>query len=123
MFEKRDLYRAVATLAYIIACADGVLQDEERNAFAKIVSDELDEQEQWSALSRFEILEEGLPSIEQAYKSALFEISQSKNIFTQEMRSKFIHVLERVADAYKGTDSHEDLILERFKKDTERLVK
>src|SRR5690242_9513251 len=61
--EKREIYRSIAELAYVIAMADKGLSAEERFAFTKIAEEELDF-ESWAAQSRFELLDEVIqPSI------------------------------------------------------------
>ncbi|MDN4164125.1 hypothetical protein QWY31_01365 [Cytophagales bacterium LB-30] len=118
-FQTRDLYRAIATLAYSLAITDGHLQDEERKAFIQIIIDELGEQNGWAAASRFEILDEKRkPTVEQAYKEALYEISQNKSAFTPAMRNSFVRILQNVSKAFKGSSSQEESIITRFVRDT-----
>jgi hypothetical protein len=74
--EKREIYRGIAEMAYVIAKADKGLSAEERIAFNKIIEEELDF-ESWAAQSRFELLDEiTQPSIEKAYNEAIHDFKK-----------------------------------------------
>lgn len=121
MKERDQLYRALATLSYAIAKCDGVLHHVERETFKQTIAEELGD-DYWIAESRFELLEnETTPSIDTAYNQVMFTIKQNKEIFTPELKSKFIAVIGRIADAYKGTSEVEDFIIRRFKSDLREL--
>jgi hypothetical protein len=119
--EKREIYRSIAELAYVIAIADKGLSAEERFAFTKIAEEELD-LESWAAQSRFELLDEVIqPSIERAYKEALHDLRVHKEHFTPEMKDKAVRVMRRVAAACSGFSKKEADIIDRFQKDLETL--
>ena len=119
--EKREIYRSIAELAYVIAMADKGLSAEERFAFTKIAEEELDF-ESWAAQSRFELLDEVIqPSIEKAYKDALHDLKKHKDHFTPEMKETAIRVMHKVAKACSGFSPKEAIIIDRFKKDLETL--
>jgi len=74
--EKREIYRAIAEMAYVIAKADKGLSAEERMAFNQIVEEEL-QLNSWIAQSRFELLDEVTqPTIDVAYNEALHDLKQ-----------------------------------------------
>ena len=74
--EKREIYRAIAEMAYVIAKADKGLSADERMAFNNIVEEEL-QLNSWIAQSRFELLDEVTqPSIDQAYNEALHDLKK-----------------------------------------------
>ena len=86
--EKREIYRAIAELAYVVAKADKGLSAEERIAFYKIAAEDLD-YESWAAQSRFELLDDVIhPSIEKAYNDAIHELRKYKDHFTDELKDK-----------------------------------
>ncbi len=119
--EKREIYRAIAELAYVIAKADKGLSVEERNAFYKIASEELD-YESWAAQSRFELLDEVThPSIEKAYNDAMHELRKYKDHFTHELKEKALLVLQQMAASCNGLSANEAFIIDRFKKDLQHL--
>ena len=119
--EKREIYRAIAELAYVIAKADKGLSATERAAFYQIAQDELD-YESWAAQSRFELLDEVLqPSIEKAYNYAIHDLKKHKDHFTPALRQKTLNVLQKVAASCNGLSANEAFIIDRFKKDLDDL--
>ena len=75
-----------------------------------------------SAKNRFAILEERVtPNIEHSYKFALFAIKSNKEDFNEEMKQKFICVIERIADSVEGLRHLEKDLINRFKKDVEMI--
>ncbi len=115
------LVQALAELAYSIALADGELQENEKKTFDSIIESELGKSA-WSAKNRFAMLEERIsPKIDQSYSFALFSIKTNKKDFSDELKIKFINVIEKVAAAVDGLRSEEKLLISRFKKDIEKI--
>lgn len=119
MSENIVLVQALAELVYSIALADGELEEKEKAAFNEIIESELGKSA-WSAKNRFAILEERVsPNIDQSYKFALFAIKTNKEDFTDDLKQKYINVIEKVAKSVDGLRREEMKLLERFKKDVE----
>jgi uncharacterized tellurite resistance protein B-like protein len=119
--EKRELFRAIAEMAYVIAKADHGLSAEERMAFNKIVEQELDF-ESWAAQSRFELLDEVTqPTMEKAYNEAIHDFRKYKSHLTEDIKRKAVVVMQKVAESCSGFSEKEAKILERFKKDISDL--
>ena len=119
--EKREIYRAIAELAYVVAKADKGLSAEERIAFYKIAAEDLD-YDSWAAQSRFELLDEVIqPSLEKAYNEAIHDFRRYKSYLTDELKRKAIRVMTKVAEACSGFSESEAFIIDRFKKDIEAL--
>lgn len=115
--EKREIYRAIAEMAYVIAKADKGLSAEERRAFYKIAAEDLD-YESWAAQSRFELLDEVVqPTIEKAYNDAIHDLRKYKTHFTDDLKAKAISVLQKVAASCNGFSAYEAFIIDRFKND------
>lgn len=113
----RDLYRALAELAYTIALSDGTLQESERQAFLASIQKKLGE-DYWIAESRFEILEESVqPSLDSAYNYTLLTLRRNWRQFSEELRDRFLEVMDEVSQAYQGKSPEEEEILSRFKND------
>lgn len=120
--EKREIYRAIAEMAYVIAKADKGLSAEERMTFHKIVEEELDFNS-WVAQSRFELLDEVTqPSIDIAYNEALHDLKKYREHLTDELKQKAIRVLQKVAEACSGYSEKERLIIDRFKSDLKTIT-
>lgn len=119
--EKREIYRAIAEIAYVISKAERGLSAEERIAFFKIVEKELD-YESWAAQSRFELLDEIThPTMEHAYNEAMYELKLHKERLTPELKEKAFSVLKQTAEAFGGLGEKEAFILDRFKRDIKYL--
>jgi hypothetical protein len=115
--EKREIYRSIAEMAYVIAKADRGLSAEERIAFQRIIQEELD-YDSWAAQSRFELLDEVIePSIEKVYNEAIHDLRKYKDHFNDELRQKTLRVIQRLAEACSGFSDKEAFIIDRFKKD------
>ncbi len=119
--EKREIFRAIAEMAYVIAKADKGLSAEERMAFHKIVEEELD-YESWAAQSRFELLDEVTqPSMEKAYNEAMHDFRKYKDHLTDDLKRKVITVMQKVAEACSGLSDQEAFIINRVKRDLQQL--
>jgi hypothetical protein len=120
MFEKRDLYRAIGELAYVIAKSDG-LKLEERKAFYDIIEKELSF-ESWAAQSRFDVMdEETNPTMEHAYNDAMNEFRRHKHLVDDALVAKALNVFRAVASACNGTSEVEAFIINRFEHDIKHL--
>lgn len=120
-FEKRDIIRAIAEMAYVMAKAEHGISAEERIAFFTIVKEEMGA-DAWIAQSHFEVLDEvTLPTLDKAYNAALYELKKHKQHFTPALHEKSIRVLQRVAESFAGFGEHEAFVLDRFKKDIQHL--
>jgi uncharacterized tellurite resistance protein B-like protein len=119
--EKREIYRGIAEMAYVIAKADKGLSAEERIAFQKIIREEL-AFDSWAAESRFELLDEIIqPSMDKAYNEAIHDFRKYRAHLTEELKAKSIRVLQKVAEACSGLSEKEALIIDRFRKDLRQL--
>jgi tellurite resistance protein len=119
--EQREIYRAIAEMAYVIAKADKGLSAEERMTFNEIVEKEL-ELNSWVAQSRFELLDEVTqPSIDIAYNEALHDLKKYREFLTDELKEKAIRVMQKVAESCSGYSEKERLIIDRFKNDLKNI--
>lgn len=119
--ERREIYRAIGELAYVVAKADRGLTSAEREAFFRIANEEL-EYDSWAAQSRFELLDEVTqPSIDRAYNDAMHELRKYSEHLTPELKDKALIVLQRVAASCDGLSAHETFVLDRFRKDLQSL--
>lgn len=121
--EKREIYRAIAEMAYVIAKADKGLSAEERMAFNQIVEEEL-QLNSWIAQSRFELLDEVTqPTIDVAYNEALHDLKKYREFLTEDLKQRAIRVVMRVAESCSGYSEKERLIIDRLKSDLNTITK
>jgi tellurite resistance protein len=119
--EKREIYRSIAEMAYVIAKADRGLSAEERIAFHRIIQEELDF-DSWAAQSRFELLDEVIePSIDKVYNDAVHDLRKYRGHFNPELKEKSLRVIQKVAEACGGFSEKEAFIIDRFKNDIKDL--
>jgi len=119
--ERQEILRGIAEMAYVIAKADRGLSAEERIAFNKIIVEELD-YESWAAQSRFELLDEVIePTIDKAYNEAMHDFRKYKSHLTDDLKSKIIRVVKKVAEACSGLSDKEAALIERIEKDLSQL--
>ena len=121
MYEKRELYRAIGEMAYVIAKAHKGLQAKEKIAFFEIIEKEL-HFEAWAAESRFELLDEVThPTLEHAYNEAINEFRKYKDHLDEPLKKVALRVLKAVAEAYHGTSEMQEFVLGRFVDDLKKL--
>lgn len=119
--ERREIYRGIAEMAYVIAKADKGLSAEERIAFQKIIEDELS-YNSWAAQSRFELLDEITePSMEKAYNEAIHDFRKYRAYLTADLKETSMRVLQKVANACSVLSEKEAIILDRFRNDLKEL--
>ncbi len=116
MYQKREIYRSIAELAYAVAKSQNGLQTTERDAFIKIIEKELNF-DAWVAKSRFDILDSKIaPTIDEAYNAAIFELKKYKDYFNEEDKHKAVKVLRKVAESYRGVSHTQEALIEKFEK-------
>jgi tellurite resistance protein len=119
--QKREIYRAIAEIAYVVAKSDKGLSSEERIAFNKIIETELD-YESWVAQSRFDLLDEVTqPSINEAYNEAINNFRKYKDHLTPELKEKALRVFIQVAETCGGFSEKEKFVIDRFKQDLREM--
>ncbi len=123
--SKRSIYKAMGSLAYAIAAADGTIQPEEKNIIKKMVLNEFDLSDIDNAWinNMFEELEEKAINVEEAYQYAIDTLESNRFAFDfdEAMKKKCLRFVERTADSFDGIDNTERSIINRLKKDLTRF--
>ncbi|NJL13171.1 MAG: hypothetical protein HC913_09350 [Microscillaceae bacterium] len=118
--EERNLYRAVGELAFVIARADNILEQEERKAFHEVVLEELGEHS-WIAEDRFQLIAETPASdVESTYHHVMYLIWQNQRGLTKELVHKFISVICRVAEV-ANIHKNQQGYIDRFRHDLHQI--
>ncbi len=118
------LYYALGELAYAVAMADGKVNPEERRKIHDIVVKEASCHNYNFDVSEiiFHILQkEKVFNVEESYELALKEINTYRNFLTDDMKAEFSAVLEKVARAFDSVTIGEKNIIERFRKDIDKI--
>lgn len=114
--EKANLYSAIGQLAYVIAMADHVLEEEERFAFKQVIKKHLGVFT-WLAKDRFKVIDDlKIFDLENAYDHTLYLIRKNKSALDEQMVDTFMIVMEEVAKV-AGISAEEQEVINRFRKD------
>ncbi len=120
MTPIENLHYAMGELAYAIAKADGQVQKEEREKFAKIVAAELRMHDPAFDVSDiiFKVInDEKIISTKDAYDWAMKQIRTNSHYLSPKLKDTFIKVMEKIAKAYPPVTYAELEILEKFRRD------
>ena len=118
MDAHQNLYYALGILSYAIAKADGVVQVEERNIIHKIVTDELDHNLNFNYSEIiFDLLQKDKRSLDEVYEWAMAEFEIGKYHLNSEMKTKFISIITKIAEAFPPNTIEEKKLIHQFKQD------
>lgn len=105
-------------MAYALAKMDGTLQPEELNTFRQVLNEEPHGE---IALSMISLNDRYGVNAEEAYRFALRRFSENKRELDDDLKKKFIGILQRVADSHDGTSRKEQELIRRCRKELSRL--
>lgn len=124
MDGKERLYYALGKVAYAVAKADGQINHEERNKLHDIVVEETKHNNYNFNISEiiFHILQkdDGM-DLDTTYEMAMKEMNTCSNYLSDDMKADFGAVLEKVARAFDSVTIGERNIIERFRRDIDKL--
>ncbi len=114
--QEKNLYRAVAELAYTVSFADQDVSEDEVEAFFQVIQEVIGEGEVL-ARKHFNFINQSIhPKVEDSYRHAIQIIQKNKASLDRVLIRKFLHILERVAKV-RGISEEEEVILNRFEED------
>lgn len=111
MSKKEQLYETLGELLFVIAKADGVIQEEEQDALTKIL-----ERHTWASAIKWSFQYESSKNstIEEVYNKV---INACHSYGPSPEYEEFIEAMKLVADASGGIDENESKIINSFSKD------
>jgi len=122
---KENIHRAMGSLAYAIAIADGVIQEKEKEVILNLATKEFqlsNTDSEWiNAI--FTQLEEQNVGLNEAYTFAIdtLEANRHDYDFDEEMKSRCISFMKKIADAVGEIDYQETSVIDRFSVDITRF--
>jgi len=124
MSPIQNLHYAIGELAFAIAFADGQVQNEERERFANIIADELQNKHYNFDVSDiiFRVLDKEKYDVDTVYQWAIHEIKLNSHYLSPVLKQTFIIVMEKIAKAFPPISGEESKLIERFKKDIEPII-
>jgi len=120
MTGKERMYFGLGLAAYAVAKADGKIDQEERNKLHEIVTTSINCQDEGINVSEiiFHVLgKHDNFEVENLYNLALKEITDYKSYLTDDMRSDFPAILEKVARSMAPITAEENALIVRFRND------
>ena len=118
--QERNLFQAVAELAFAIAKADEEITQDEIDAYQEAILETMGKAE-WLAKEHFDqLINNQQAELETAYQDALRRIEQNKDALDRVLIRKFLYVLEKVAKV-RGISQEEKEIINRFEEDVIKI--
>lgn len=122
---KENIHRAMGSLAYAIAMADGEVQPEEVDTIKRLAQKEFELSEtdnEWIK-KMFEQLASSKISLDDAYNYAIdvLESNRYDYDFDEGMKKKCVNFMKKIADAFSEISYSEVSIIHRFEKDMSRF--
>jgi len=123
--SKLNIYKAMGSLAYAMAMADGKIQEEEKVSIKKMALEEFelsDIDNAWIT-TMFKEMEENSITLEDAYQFSIdtLEANRFAFDFDEAMKNKCLKFIERTAEAFGGVEYAERAILKRLKNDLSKF--
>ena len=117
----QNIHIAMGSLAYAIAKADGVIQEEEKQTIKKLAQNEFELSEadnEWIS-TMFNKLEKENISLDEAYSYAIDTLNANRfdYDFTDTIKAKCISFMEKVSESFDGISGEEQQVIDRFKED------
>ncbi len=114
----QDLYRGLGCTLYALAKTDGRLQSEETETLRLSL---MGEPNGLVALEAFDMQDQYQVPLEDAYAYAFRRFSANQKALNDQMKKRFIQIMEQMAEAHDGISRKENEILRRFRRDINRL--
>lgn len=111
MFKEEKLYDTLGELLYVVAKADGVIQEQETQALENLLKNHLHEESiKWSF--NYEVSKE--TDIEDLYKKVMITCQK---IGPSPIYAEFISSMTAIAEAANGVENSEEKIMNSFSKE------
>lgn len=111
MFPEEKLYDTLGELLFVVAKADGLIQEKETQALEDLLKGHLHEESiKWSF--NYEVSKEA--NIDELYKKVMITC---KKIGPSPIYVEFISSMQAIAEAANGKDKSEEKIMNSFSKD------
>ena len=122
---KENIHRAMGSLAYAIAVADGTIQPKEKEVILQLATKEFqlsDTDSEWIN-AMFSQLESKQVGMNEAYDFAMdtLEANRHDYDFDDAMKARCISFMKKIADAFGETDYKESSVIDRFSSDITRF--
>lgn len=123
MNASQKIYYALGELAYLVAMADGELQNSEIRKLHEIVIKEIklhNASFEYSDII-FNVLSQEKPNLELIYRLAIEELSSASDFVTPELKTQIISVLTNIAEAYQGINPKQQELIDKVQVKLENM--
>jgi uncharacterized tellurite resistance protein B-like protein len=122
---KENIHRAMGSLAYAIAMADGEVQSQEIDIIRKLAQQEFELEttdNEWIN-TMFDQLSKSKITLDDAYNYAIDVLESNRHDydFDEGMKHKCINFMKKIADSFSEISDEEGSIINRFEKDMSRF--
>jgi uncharacterized tellurite resistance protein B-like protein len=121
MTPLENLHYAIGELAYAMARADGIVQQEERDKFHNLIAAELRCKEYNFEVSDiiFRLMDKdrNKQDFKTTYNWAMKEIRTNGHYLSPSLKETFIKLIEKIAAAYPPVTTEEKSMIDQFKAD------
>jgi tellurite resistance protein len=122
---KENIHRAMGSLAYAIAVADGTIQQKEKEIILQLATKEFrlsDTDSEWinAMFNQLESQQIGLNDA-YAYAMDILEANRHDYDFDDATKKQCLTFMKKIADSFGETDYKEKNVLERFESDITRF--
>jgi len=119
MAPLENLYYALGELAYAIARADGIVQDEERERFSTFLLNGFHGEDSGVDIASivFRVMDNKCRDSKTTYDWAINEIRTNSHYLSPRLKDKFRRIMENIAEAYPPVTQAESNLIDRFRRD------
>ncbi len=125
MDASEKLYYALGQLCYVMACADGEIQTEERDRLEDLVQEKSRAGHIDSAYTKiiFLVLQKEEQDSKTVYKMAMKTLEGLHYFFNDDLKARFLMVLKEIAEAFPPNTTDETSLYHEIKTKFESLSK
>ena len=124
--DYKEYYTALGKLVYVVAMADGSVQNEEVSRIYNFVISQLMNLEEktgnvkdslyaFNTEKEFHRLKKNKASVKETYQQFIIFLETNKNNFDDKMKTTCITLIEKVAIAHNGIEDAEQALIEKVK--------
>ena len=122
---KENIHRAMGSLAYAIAVADGSIQSKEKEVILQLARKEFqlsDSDSEWINTMFTQLESQGI-GLNEAYEFAIdtLEANRHDYDFDEAMKNRCLSFMKKIADAFGEIDYKETSVIDRFSADIVRF--
>ena len=118
------VYYALGELAYLVAEADGKVQQAEVEELHSIVIDQIKEYNSSFEYSDiiFNVLKDEKPNLDLIYSLAFKELKEARFYMDHNVKDMMLDVLNKVAESYESISGDEKILIDRVEQDLDSLI-